>query len=282
MSYIEFRDVSKIYTMGQTQIRALDHISFAVEKGELCVIVGPSGAGKTTLLNILGGMDTASEGTVLLDGRDIREYDVGELYKLYGIIFQDFGRYAASVSENVAFGDISVPTDSEKVHRAAEESSADAFIRALPDGYDTPLMRWFEENGIEPSVGQWQKIAVARAFYSDTDIMILDEPTASLDAIAEQQIFDQFDALRRGKTTIFVSHRLSSATVADKIIVLMNGEIVEQGTHRELIEFGGHYCELFTTQARRYLDEDAENAGDARGTRREGTRPFEKGPAKTL
>ena len=182
----------------------------------------------------------------------------------------------------MAFGDISVPTDSEKVHRAAEESSADAFIRVLPDGYDTPLMRWFEENGIEPSVGQWQKIAVARAFYSDTDIMILDEPTASLDAIAEQQIFDQFDALRRGKTTIFVSHRLSSATVADKIIVLMNGEIVEQGTHRELIELGGHYCELFTTQARRYLDEDAENAGDARGTRREGTRPFEKGPAKTL
>ena len=128
----------------------------------------------------------------------------------------------------------------------------------------------------------WQKIAVARAFYSDTDIMILDEPTASLDAIAEQQIYDQFDALRRGKTTIFVSHRLSSATVADKIIVLMNGEIVEQGTHRELIELGGHYCELFTTQARRYLDENAGNAGDARGPRREGPRPFEKGLAKTL
>ena len=141
-------------------------------------------------------------------------------------------------------------------------------------------MRWFEENGIEPSVGQWQKIAVARAFYGDTDIMILDEPTASLDAIAEQQIYDQFDALRRGKTTIFVSHRLSSATVADKIVVLMNGEIVEQGTHRELIAQGGHYCELFTTQARRYLDEDA--GDEERGARREGTRPFEKGPAKTL
>ena len=277
---IELRGVSFRYP--GTERDVLKKVNLTIEPGETVVLVGLNGAGKTTLIKLLTRLYDPTEGTVQLDGRDIREYDVGELYKLYGIIFQDFGRYAASVSENVAFGDISVPTDSEKVHRAAEESSADAFIRALPDGYDTPLMRWFEENGIEPSVGQWQKIAVARAFYSDTDIMILDEPTASLDAIAEQQIYDQFDALRRGKTTIFVSHRLSSATVADKIIVLMNGEIVEQGTHRELIELGGHYCELFTTQARRYLDEDAENAGDARGTRREGTRPFEKGPAKTL
>ena len=138
------------------------------------------------------------------------------------------------------------------------QSNADGFIDKLTDQYNTPLMRIFEENGVDLSIGQWQKLAVARAFYSDSDILILDEPTASLDAIAEQEIFNQFDELRKNKTTIFVSHRLSSATTATKIIVLEQGELVEMGNHAELMKLKGRYYELFTTQAKRYLAEDGD------------------------
>ena len=174
---------------------------------------------------------------------------------MFGVIFQDFGRYAFTVSENIHFGEITKKPDMVAILDAAKASSADAFIEGLPQGYDTPLMRIFEPTGIEPSVGQWQKLAVARAFYSDSDVLILDEPTSSLDAIAEQEIFNQFDQLRKDKTTIFVSHRLSSATLATKILVLDNGKLAETGTHAELMAKKGIYHELFTTQASRYLTE---------------------------
>jgi ABC-type multidrug transport system fused ATPase/permease subunit len=180
---------------------------------------------------------------------------------MYGIIFQDFGKYAVSVSENIHYGDILRDADDADIRSAAEASSADLFIRDLPNGYDTPLMRVFEDNGIELSGGQWQKLSIARAFYSDSDILILDEPTASLDPMAEQEIFNQFDTLRQDKTTIFVSHRLSSATSATKIIVLEAGEIVEEGTHAELMALRGKYYTLFSTQAKRYVT--GYNAGDA-------------------
>ena len=144
--------------------------------------------------------------------------------------------------------------DRQAVVAAAGKSAAGTYIDGLPDGYDTPLMRIFEPNGTELSVGQWQKIAVARAFYADSDILILDEPTASLDPLAEQEIFNQFDALRSQKTTIFVSHRLSSATIANRIIVLEEGRIIEMGSHKELMALEGKYYELFSTQAKRYLE----------------------------
>ena len=172
---------------------------------------------------------------------------------MFGIIFQDFGKYAVSVKENVWFGEIDREMNDEDIESAAKQSSADGFIENLPEKYDTPLMRFFEENGIELSIGQWQKLSIARAFYSDSDVIILDEPTASLDAIAEQEIYNQFDRLRKDKTTIFVSHRLSSATVANKIIVLENGAVVEIGDHAELMKKHGLYYELFTTQAKRYI-----------------------------
>ena len=146
----------------------------------------------------------------------------------------------------------------DEIIAAAKQSAADEYIRKLPDGYNTPLMRVFEENGIEPSGGQWQKLAVARAFYSESDVLILDEPTAALDPMAEQEIFNQFDRLRSDKTTIFVSHRLSSATIATQIIVLEYGEVIECGDHRTLMEQKGKYYELFTTQAKRYIE--TENA----------------------
>lgn len=231
----------------------LHDVNFELEAGDTCVLVGLNGAGKTTLIKLLTRLYDPTSGTIYLDGRDIREYNVEELYDMYGIIFQDFGKYAFSVADNISFGEINREVDMADVKDAAERSAAAQFIDKLPDKYDTPLMRYFSRDGIELSIGQWQKLSVARAFYSDSDFLILDEPTASLDAIAEQEIFKEFDELRKDKTTIFVSHRLSSATVATKIIVLENGRIVEEGNHQELMNARGKYYELFSTQAKRYI-----------------------------
>jgi len=191
----------------------------------------------------------------LLDGVDIREYDTAALYDLFGILFQDFGRYSETVSENIRFGDVRCLDDEARISEAAVRGDADDFISKLPRGFDTPLTRLFEDEGVELSGGQWQKLSVARAFYKDSDILILDEPTASLDALAEKEVFDRFSELSENKLTVFVSHRLSSAVGASKIVVLEGGEVVEIGTHSELMALGGRYCHLFTTQASRYIEE---------------------------
>ena len=258
---IEFENVSFSYPESNRQV--LKNINLKFRPGETVVLVGLNGAGKTTFIKLLTRLYDPTEGRILLDGRDIKEYDTAELYKTFGIIFQDFGKYAASITENIEFGNINGNHTPEKVHEAAYQANAQAFIDKLPDGYDTPLMRYFETNGTELSIGQWQKLAIARAFYSDADILILDEPTASLDPMAEQEIFNQFDALRADKTTIFVSHRLSSATVASKIVVLEYGELVEEGTHKELMAKGGKYYQLFSTQANRYIETMEENKNSA-------------------
>ena len=250
---IELRNVSFRYP--GTERMVIRNVNLTLREGETAVLVGLNGAGKTTLIKLITRLYDPTEGEIFLDGRDIRDYELNELYRMFGIIFQDFGKYAVSVNENIAFGDIRKGIDEDDIALAAKRSNADSFIDKLPDGYNTPLMRYFEDNGIELSIGQWQKLSIARAFYSDSDILILDEPTASLDPMAEQEIFDQFDTLRRDKTTIFVSHRLSSATTASKIIVLENGTIAEEGTHRELMDKHGKYYELFTTQAKRYMEE---------------------------
>ena len=190
----------------------------------------------------------------------IREYDVDALYDLYGIVFQDFGKYAQTVSENIRFGDVRREHSDEAVSLAAVNGNADEFIRKLPHGYDTPLTRMFEDDGIELSGGQWQKLSVARAFYKDSDVLILDEPTAALDAIAEKEVFDRFTELSEHKLTVFVSHRLSSAVGANKIVVLSGGEVVEVGSHDELIESKKEYYRLFTTQAERYREDHSHKA----------------------
>lgn len=253
---IEFRDVSFRYP--GTERDVIQHLNLTINPGETVVIVGLNGAGKTTLIKLLTRLYDPTEGQILLDGRDLRDYDVKDLYSMFGIIFQDFGRYAVTVSENVAFGNIRREMDEQAVRAAAVQAKADEYIQNLPEGYETPLMRIFEQTGIELSGGQWQKLAIARAFYADSDVLILDEPTASLDPLAEQEIFNQFDTLRRGKTTIFVSHRLSSATVASKVVVLEYGRIIEEGNHYDLMQKQGRYYELFSTQAKRYVEGSAE------------------------
>ena len=249
---IEFENVSFRYP--GTEKDVIEDLSIKLETPESVVLVGLNGAGKTTFIKLLTRLYDPTAGRILFDGHDIKEYEPKELYDLFGIIFQDFGQYAETASENIKLGDVMREHSRCDVVSAAEHASADEFINELPRGYDTPLTRLFEDDGIELSGGQWQKLSVARAFYKNSDILILDEPTASLDAIAEREVFDRFAELSRDKLTIFVSHRLSSAVGASKIVVLDKGRAVEVGTHEELMAREGVYCELFTTQAQRYIE----------------------------
>ncbi len=248
---IEFVNVSFRYPGTHSDV--LKNISFTIHPGETLALVGLNGAGKTTLIKLLTRLYDPTSGQILLDGKDLKCYDLKSLYQTFGIIFQDFGKYALTVKENIRLGNIHKDAPMEEIEYATRQSTASEYIEKLPLGYDTPLMRIFEQDGLELSIGQWQKLAVARAFYADSDILILDEPTASLDPMAEQEIFNQFDRLRNNKTTVFVSHRLSSATTANKVAVIENGSLIELGSHRELMEQKGRYYELFTTQSKRYV-----------------------------
>ncbi len=254
---IVFENVSFRYP--GTKRDVLKDLNFTIYPGETIALVGLNGAGKTTLIKLLTRLYDPTAGRILLDGKDLKDYDLKSLYQTFGIIFQDFGKYALSVEENIRLGSILKDAPMETVAYAARQSTAGEYIEKLPKGYQTPLMRFFEKDGLELSIGQWQKLAIARAFYADSDIMILDEPTASLDPMAEQEIFNQFDRLRNHKTTVFVSHRLSSATIADQILVIENGCLIEKGSHRELMDMGGKYHELFTTQSKRYVSSDTDD-----------------------
>ena len=251
---IEFKNVSFAYP-GTTR-KVIDGINLTITSGEKVVLVGLNGAGKTTLIKLITRLYDPTEGEIYLDGYDLREYDPEALYDMFGIIFQDFGKYAVSASENIQFGDVDRAHERDDVIFAAKSADADGFIEALPHGYDTALTRIFEDDGIELSGGQWQKLSVARAFYKESEFLILDEPTSALDALAEQAIFDQFAELSKGKISIFVSHRLSSAVTASKILVIENGKIIESGTHEELMQKEGKYYVLFSTQAQHYTGVD--------------------------
>jgi len=250
---IEFKNVSFKYPGCEQEV--VKNVNLRLQTDESVVLVGLNGAGKSTLLKLLMRLYDPTDGVITLDGYDIREYDVRALYDMYGIIFQDFGKYADTVSENIRFGDVRGSFDGEKIKKSAVDANADEFIKELPRGYETPLTRMFEDGGIELSGGQWQKLSIARAFYKNSDILIMDEPTASLDPLAEQDVFNRFAELSVGKISVFVSHRLGSAVTAGKIVVLDAGEVKETGTHEELMRLGGIYTHLFTTQRDRYLSE---------------------------
>ena len=227
------------------------HLSFDFHAGEVLALVGENGAGKTTLAKLLARLYDPDEGRILLDGHDLREYDIAELHARIGVIFQDFVRFHFAAGENIAIGRVDARAQQDRIVAAAESSRADEIIARLPQGYAQPLGKRFR-NGVELSGGEWQKIALARAYMLDADVLILDEPTAALDARAEYEVFSRFKELSRGKSTILISHRFSTVRMADRIMVLHDGRVEELGSHDELMRSGGRYAELFRLQAAGY------------------------------
>lgn len=229
----------------------LNGVSFTIQPGEHVALVGENGSGKTTLVKLLCRLYDPTSGTVRIDDVDLREMRVDDVRDHFSIVFQDYAKFYLTARENIWLGNVALPRDSETIADAARRTGADAVIQALPFGYDTMLGRQFEK-GVDLSVGQWQKLALARAFLRDTPFIVLDEPSAALDPRAEAEVFDHFHELARGRTAIFISHRLSTVRRADRILVMVDGRIAEAGAHEELVERAGLYASLFETQARHY------------------------------
>lgn len=245
----EFRDVSFAYPGTTRQI--LRDLNFRLEPGERIALIGQNGQGKTTIVKLMTRLYDPTEGQVLLDGVDLREYDIESLCHEIGVIFQDFMRYEMKARENIAVGRISYLENQPKIVAAAEKSLADDVIGKLAGGYDQMLGRRFE-GGVDLSGGEWQKLALARAYLREAQVMVLDEPTAALDARAEFEVFERFNELTVGKMALFISHRFSTVRMAERIIVLEDGAIAEEGNHDRLVELGGRYAEMFELQASSY------------------------------
>lgn len=247
---LEFENVSFAYP-GTTE-NALSGIDLQIRRGESLALVGENGSGKTTLIKLLTRLYEPTEGRILLEGLDLREWDVEALRERIGVIFQDFGRYQFTVGENIGAGDVNHMDDAERQASAAATGMAAPFIDSMPEGYETQLGRWFK-GGRELSGGQWQKIALSRAFMrSKADILVLDEPTAAMDAASEAAVFELFREKSHDKMTILISHRFSTVRAADQIVVIHDGRIVERGTHETLLDERGTYAQLFELQAKGY------------------------------
>ncbi|MCH2269170.1 MAG: ABC transporter ATP-binding protein/permease [SAR324 cluster bacterium] len=229
----------------------LRDISFILHPGEKLALVGENGAGKTTLVKLLTRLYDPDEGRIMLEGHDLREYDLDGLRNAVGVIFQDYVKYHLTASDNIAVGRIEERGNESRIKEAAHRSLADTVIEKLPDGYQQMIGRWFKQ-GTNLSGGEWQKIAIARAYMRDAQLLILDEPTASLDARAEHEVFRRFVELTYDKCAVLISHRFSTVRMADRIVVLHEGKLLELGTHEELLASGGHYSELFEMQAEGY------------------------------
>jgi ATP-binding cassette subfamily B protein len=249
MRGIEFRNVSFSYP-GNSR-RVLDSINFHLHTGERMALIGENGQGKTTIVKLITRLYDPTEGQILLDGVDLREYDLEDLHREIGVIFQDFMRYEMTALENIAVGRVEEIGNLELLKSAAQKSLADQTIGRLPLGYDQMLGRRFEQ-GVDLSGGEWQKVALARAYLRDAQLLILDEPTAALDARSEFEVFHRFAELTTGKMALFISHRFSTVRSADRILVLANGIIAEEGTHDQLARLGGRYAEMFEMQASSY------------------------------
>ncbi len=246
---IEFRNVSFRY-VGRKEW-ALRDVNLTLRPGEKLALVGANGAGKTTLIKLLTRLYDPTEGQILLDGVDLREYSLAEWRQKIGVIFQDFVRYHLSANENVGLGQWEAMEDQARIKVAAEKGGAHAVLEGLPDGYNTVLGKWFKD-GHELSGGEWQKVALSRAFMRDAEILVLDEPTAALDAEQEYQIFQRFRQLTKDRIAVLISHRFSTVRMADRIAVIEDGTIAELGSHEELMQQGGTYAHLFNIQAQGY------------------------------
>ena len=246
---IEFENVGFQYPGADRW--AVRNLSFTLHAGEVVALVGENGAGKTTIVKLLARLYDPDEGRILIDGHDMRDYDIEQLRSNIGVIFQDFVRYNLTAGENIAVGRIEAREDQRRIERAAERSLASAVIAKLPQHYGQPLGRRFRK-GVDLSGGEWQKVAIARAYMRDAQLLILDEPTAALDARAEYEVFERFKELSDGRTGVLISHRFSSVRMADRILVLADGRVEASGTHAELLAERGRYAELFELQAAGY------------------------------
>ena len=229
----------------------MNGLNFHLRPGERVALIGENGQGKTTIVKLITRLYDPSEGQILLDGVDLREYDLEDLYREIGVIFQDFMRYEMTARENIAVGKIEEIENRSLLEESAHKSLADEVVARLGAGYEQMLGRRFE-GGVDLSGGEWQKIALARAYLRDAQLLVLDEPTAALDARSEYQVFQRFAELTTGKMALFISHRFSTVRMADRIVVLENGNIAEEGTHEKLTRMGGRYAELFELQAASY------------------------------
>jgi ATP-binding cassette subfamily B protein len=240
------------FTYPGTSQPAVADVSFELRPGESLALVGENGSGKTTLIKLLTRLYTPDSGGIVLDGLDLAEWQPAALRRRIGVIFQDFARYQLKVGENIGAGDVTHFEDERRWREAASLGMAAPFIEELPEAYSTQLGKWFKD-GRELSGGQWQKIALSRAFMREgADLLVLDEPTAAMDARAEAQVFEQFQALARDRMVILISHRFSTVRMADQILVIEQGRVLERGSHEELMHLGGHYAGLFRLQARGY------------------------------
>ena len=246
---IDFDQVSFQYSGSNKNI--LTDITFKIGSGESVAFVGENGSGKTSLIKLLCRLYDPTKGKITIDGIDLREFQLTSLRREIGVIFQDYSHYNLTARENIWFGDVALPVDNDNILQAARCSGAHEVIARLKHDYETVLGRWFED-GAELSIGEWQKVALARAFIRDAQVIVLDEPTSSLDPSAEDEVFKHFHKLAQGKISILISHRLSTVTTVDRIYFFKNGMIVETGTHRELMAKRGEYAHLFELQAKNY------------------------------